>query len=201
MTFNGNCNGCLSQPQCGFCLPSSCYELTNGPSCASIYETSVCPGKWIFTCLRISAITQLIPNHAPVSSPVTVQVQGGHFIEVGVYECQYRGVRFPADLTNGTVTCTLNSPGAGRSLLNLLVDGQQYTDGFSFEFYGNLLLDSYLTSQDCDQGNSQQNCSFCSVNPSSYCGWCLSQSACGTTENCTDDTWVKSCPGNSPTIV
>lgn len=42
--LEGDCSMCLQSPECGFCLPFSCYELSGGTVCAPIYDVAVCPG-------------------------------------------------------------------------------------------------------------------------------------------------------------
>ena len=65
---------------------------------------------------------------------------------------------------------------------------------FIFYYWKNCWLNVLFL--DCDVSKSQQSCSECQVNPSQYCGWCLSSSICGTSNSCSDGSWTKEyCPG------
>lgn len=85
------------------------------------------------------AVTAISPDHYPVGSPVDVTVTGTRFIDAGVYECLFHGVKFPASWSSYTnVICHLNSSnGYIPGNITLFYNGQIYVNNSKyFEFFG-----------------------------------------------------------------
>lgn len=196
-----DCQGCLDYPGCVFCLPYTCQSVDQSSNCPIGFDTLVCPST-SFMCTRNElGLISVSPDHAPVGDNITVLISGGKFIPNTDYQCGVDTIgNFTADFVDSsTLQCVLPAQSQYKIVtIRIYSGGNEYSkDTLSFEFYGTfyvLIVD--LISTDCSFNNGQSNCSSCSVNPSTYCGWCLYSQSCGTIEACSNTFgWTSSiCP-------